>query len=221
MSRFSRIFLITLIVTTGCVNSFSASPRDFWGEGAESGSANLRSGRNFYTADLDRYPSFGIFIHSIAAKKYSAEVEMDALTAGLQRCRADFSLASNSDSLRAYDTLWTHKDQWISQTRFVRFRPKWVVIIIRNTEHGGDANDPLQPDLTVGYVLPATDVFDSTITPEDLLKRGFRDDHPVHRDPHPTFPGYRDVYSIIERFRARNTDVVEEYLKKAAQERQR
>jgi hypothetical protein len=213
MARWLQYVLVGVMFASGCQNPFSANSRDYWGEGAESSRWAVQPGHNFYIADLDRYPGYAIFTHSIASKAYSPEVEQDALSAGIRRCRAEFSNGFRSQSLRAHDAFLTHRDQWLSGIQFVRFRPEWVVIIIRNTEYGGDPNDLLQPYLTVGYVMPAADVFDSELTPEELLKRGFRDDHPVHRDPHATFPGYRDVYSIIERFRARNTDVVKQYLK--------
>jgi hypothetical protein len=198
------IFFMIPGVTAGCDKLNIPAPRTYWGEGGP-GAPGLQPGCNFYTADLDRYPGFAMFSHKIDVEIYTPEIEEAALVAGILRCRQEFGEAFRAKSLVAFDNFSSHKTDWIpAQPRFVRFQPKWVVILLSNREFARKrGDDPLAPSVTVGYVLPAAEMFDSRIAPMKLLKDGFRDDHPIHLDAHATFPGYKDIYSIIERFRAR------------------
>ena len=162
------VSLLATFLMAGCLNSQESEARTYWGEGGP-GAPGLQTGHNFYLTDLDRYPGYGIFLHHVSIEEYTLEVEKISLVSGIKQCRSAFGEAFSMDNITAFDALQSHREKWITQQQhFVRFRPDWVVIVLGNRKRTIPDDDPLMPSYAVGYVFPALDFFNSSISPEQL-----------------------------------------------------
>lgn len=182
--------------------------RELWADGSDDiRGSHIR--RNFYEADRDKYPDFGIVYHVINLESVAADQEGSAVKDAIAICRRQFSAAYTSEALLAWDNFGRHKNEWRNGVRVIPFRPKWVVVILDNRaklpKSGVTKDEEISEAartrmIEAGHIFPAHKVFDKTIPLDEVLALGSRDAVPLKFDFSNPVPAYQTIYSIIEKF---------------------
>jgi hypothetical protein len=183
--------------------------RELWADGSDNvQGSHVR--RNFYEADRDKHPDFGVVSHVIKCESLSPAQEKSSISDAIAICRRQFGAAYGSESLLAWDDFGRHKNEWLNGVRAIPFKPKWVVIILENqaklpkpgTGNDGELSAAARSRMIeVGYVFPADKVFNGAIPPHDILAFGYRDSVPLEFDFARPAPADQKIYSIIEKFK--------------------
>lgn len=182
--------------------------RELWADGSDDvRGSHVR--RNFYEADRDKYPDFGIVYHVINLESFAADQERSAVKDAIAICRRQFSTAYTSEALLAWDGFGRHKSEWRNGVRVIPFRPKWVVVILDNRaklpKPGVIKDEEISEAartrmIEAGHIFPAHEVFDKKTPLDEVLALGSRDAVPLEFDFSNPVPADQTVYSIIERF---------------------
>lgn len=199
----SCALVCTIVSVLGCgVGPAAPQARVCWCEGGP-GALGLEPGHNFYDAYVEDFPDFGIVTHTVDVKSYSAAVESKALEAALTRCRAEFSQAYRAGRIKAYMHDAPADQRLDPELPFVRFEPKWIVVIVSN-RRDAVSDDQLRSAyrmLKTGFVVSARDVLGSETSVEDVAEGAFADPKPLEYDLSAERPRDERRFRIIERFR--------------------
>lgn len=204
-STFVILTFATVLSGAAC-SSDDFSPRSFWGEGTSGsglGPRGLLPGRNFYKADLDRYPGYGIVIHTTGREQLDPKSEQAAFRRAIEVCRKEFGVAYKLEAIKAFDGLRTHQDkssppgEW-----FVPFVPEHIAVILQIDISDNTVRPDSRRAYAIGFIVDAKSAF-GEINPDELFRLAYREESPTHEDPHGITPGYQTIYHFIERFRGR------------------
>jgi len=219
--HFLLICIVAITLTHFCVgcDEQKSVERSRWYEGGP-GAPNLHPGRNFHDGDIDKYPDVGFITHSVEVENWDRDAEKQAINEAIDVLRKEFSTAYLKDLITSWDDFRVYKAKWLppGNIPIVRFKPKWVVIIIRNNfdhkifEKYDGIKKPLIPDVEllfpykVGYMFETSDVFDKDLGIADIVSKGFRDEHPLNYDRNAKYPGREMVYDIVVRYNKKHKE---------------
>jgi hypothetical protein len=181
----------------------------YWGE-AGSGAYHLSPGQNFYE-NPPAFPNVGLVFYTIDSSKWDREVELNAISAAISRCRSDYGRGFREGKIEAYFNDITLPPE-LQKSRLGPFQPMEIVILIRNVADfppklpdGSRESLPFEEwtkPIKVGYLFSASSFFDSNKTIESLLAASFRDEQPVHFIKDAKTPGEEMVLDIVARHMA-------------------
>lgn len=173
----------------------------YWGPPPAEAGAN--SMENLYTSDYERYPGFGIVLFRVASWDNDSQNETKSILRSISLCRDAYSKSIRAGTAYEYDDFSSRRNDWLpGRDQFVRFAPRWIAVVVVER----DVNATVPSRYPVGYVFDASSVFDEALLPESVLLGGFRHAPPVHEDALASYPSYRLVYDVIEKFRRKDAD---------------